>query len=104
MTQTSEFNCARMRGRSLKEESMAGPTMTFDKIGENFLDMARELRDMLESDPEKFAKVRDSSGIGRRKIYYLIEIDKAFRKLPLSKSRVEKIGWTKALTLAKHIN
>jgi hypothetical protein len=83
---------------------MTDGVISFDKIGENFLDMARVLRDMLDNDPEKFAKIRDTSPIGRRKIYYLIEIDKAFRKLPLSKSRVEKIGWTKAHILAKHIN
>jgi hypothetical protein len=84
--------------------SMTGGVMSFDKIGANFLELARALRDMLDKDPEQFAKVRDTSTLGRRKIYYLIEIDKAFRKLPLSKSRVEKIGWTKAHILAKHIN
>lgn len=83
---------------------MAGPVITFDKLGDNFLEMARELRDLLETDPQEFQKVRDNSSLGRRKIYYLIEIDKAFRKLPLSKTRVSKIGWTKAHILSKHIN
>lgn len=82
---------------------MAG-VMSFDKIGENFIEMAKELRDMLETDPEEFQKVRDRSTLGRRKIYYLIEIDKAFRKLSISKTRLQKIGWTKAHILSKHIN
>jgi hypothetical protein len=52
--------------------------MLFDKIRNNFVEMARTPGDMLDSDPDEFAKVRDQSNLGRRKIYYLIEIDKVF--------------------------
>lgn len=77
--------------------------MSYDKIGDNFLDVARTLRDMLDSSPEDFQKFIIKSSLGRRKIYYLVEIDRAFRKLNVSKTRVAKIGWTKANLLAKHI-
>lgn len=78
--------------------------MSYDKIGDNFLEVARTLRDMLDTSPEDFQKFISKSSLGRRKIYYLVEIDRAFRKLNVSKARVGKIGWTKANLLAKHIN
>ncbi|CAA2141431.1 hypothetical protein [Hyphomicrobium sp. ghe19] len=78
--------------------------MSYDKVGDNFMDVARVLRDMLDSYPDEFQKFISRSSLGRRKIYYLVEIDRAFRKLSVSKNRLMKIGWTKANILAKHID
>ncbi len=41
--------------------------------------------------------------LGRRKAYYLISIDKAFRDKNVSAERLKKIGWTKLAALAPHI-
>lgn len=69
---------------------------------ENFLELGRQLRDMLETSPDEFQKFIDKSKIGKRKAYYLVAIDKAFRKLAVSKARLQRIGWTKLMVLAKH--
>lgn len=72
-------------------------------LDENFIDLARNLRDMMDSDPESFQKFISRSDLGKRKIYYLVAIDKAFRKLKISKDRLRKLGWTKANILSKQI-
>jgi len=69
----------------------------------HFLDLARHLRDLLDADPSVFHDVVQKTGIGRRKAYYLVAVDKAFRKLKVPKQRLLNIGWTKLTLLANHI-
>lgn len=70
---------------------------------ENYIDLARTLRNLLEVDPAAFQKFYEKSKVDRRKAYYLVAIDKAFRKLGIPKARLARLGWTKANHLAKHI-
>lgn len=72
-------------------------------LDENFLDLGRMLRDMQTSSPEEFSRFKKKSSLGSRKCYYLIEIDEAFRKLPVGRDRLRRLGWTKARHLTKHI-
>ncbi|RUP10298.1 hypothetical protein [Hyphomicrobium sp.] len=90
----------------IEAAALFNQAMSFDKsgVGENFLDVARTLRDLFDHHPDRFQKFIKVSSLGRRKIYYLVAIDRAFRKLKISKGRVINIGWTKAHLLAKHIN
>jgi len=73
-------------------------------VDENFIDLSRTLRDLLDNHPDEFQKFISNSNLSRRKVYYLVEIDKAFRKLPIPRAKLLAIGWTKAHILAKHIN
>ena len=70
---------------------------------DNFLDLAKALRQLLDRDPEKFRDVWMTSNIGRRKAYYLIEVSRVFDPLPAPKSRLKKIGWTKLQIIGKHV-
>jgi hypothetical protein len=87
----------------LKEESMALSTdALYEKsldlakdVDDNFLDLARSLRQLLDRDPDLFRRVMDRTGLGSRKAYYLVNIDKWFGGLPVGKARLKNIGWTK---------
>ena len=73
---------------------------------DNFLDLATALRKLKDRDPELFQKAYDhpKSGLDRRKAYYMIEVSRAFDPLPIARSRLKKIGWTKLQVIGKHIN
>jgi hypothetical protein len=74
------------------------------EVDENFLDLGKYLRQLHERDPEMFHKVVKKSDIKPRKAYYLVEISKAFDGLPIPKSRLRKLGWTKLALMTKQIN
>ena len=42
--------------------------------------------------------------LGRRKAYYLVEVSRIFDPLPVPRSRLRKIGWTKLQLIGKHVN
>jgi hypothetical protein len=95
----------------LKEESMALSTdALYEKaldlsgnVEDNFLDLARSLRQLLDRDPDLFKRVIDKSDLGSRKAYYLVNIDKWFAGLPVGKARLKAIGWTKLQIIGPHI-
>jgi len=64
------------------------------RIEERFLELARALRALQESDPAAFALVVATSAIGRRRAYYLVSVNGAFDGLPVVDERLEQIGWT----------
>lgn len=70
---------------------------------DNFLDLAKTLRQLLDRDPQMFQDVYTKSDIGRRKAYYLVEISRAFDQLPASRARMKKIGWTKLQVMSKYV-
>jgi len=72
-------------------------------LDENFIDLARSLRDMLETTPKEFHRFVMKSGLGKRKCYYLVNIDKAFRKTGVARERLRHLGWTKAKVLTPYI-
>lgn len=73
------------------------------RIEERFLELARALRALQESDPAAFAQVVATSAIGRRRAYYLVSVSRAFDGLPVADERLEQIGWTKLAILAPHV-
>lgn len=73
------------------------------RLDQSFMDLARVIRDLNDNDVEAFDQFVKTSGLGRRKAYYLIAIDKAFRKLNVSRDRLHKIGWTKVNILSNYV-
>jgi hypothetical protein len=73
-------------------------------VEDNFLDLGKTLRQLLDRDPDAFAQVRRKSNLGRRKAYYLVEVSRIFDPLPIARSRLKTIGWTKLQLLGKQID
>jgi hypothetical protein len=72
--------------------------------GDNFLELGRSLRQLQDRDPELFAKIVSKTDVGRRKAYYLVEVSRTFEPLPVPRSRLKKIGWTKLQLIGKHVD
>ncbi len=72
-------------------------------VDDNFLELAKTLRQLQERDADMFHKVLTKARIGSRKAYYLINISKWFDGLPVSKARLRKIGWTKLQVIGPHV-
>ena len=87
---------AEAKGQELYAKSLQLST-AFD---DNFMELARNVRSLQETDSERFKDLIDKSGLGRRKAYYLIALDKALGNIKISKQRLRKIGWTKMALMA----
>jgi len=70
---------------------------------ENFLQLARCLRMLNETDTNLYQNVVERLKLGRRKAYYLVEIDKRLDGLNLSRSRLQAIRWTKLQIIGEHL-
>jgi hypothetical protein len=46
----------------------------------------------------------EKTNLGRRKAYYLVEVSRTYDRLPVPRSRLRKIGWTKLQLIGKHID
>jgi hypothetical protein len=71
---------------------------------DNFWDLGRALRRLLDRDPNLFRKFLDNTDVGSRKAYYLIEINRAFEPLQVPRARLLKLGWTKLQLIAAKVN
>jgi hypothetical protein len=72
-------------------------------VEDNFLELGRTLRQLSDRDTDLFMQVINKSNIGRRKAYYLVEVSRTFDPLPVPRSRLKKIGWTKLQIIGKHV-
>ena len=72
-----------------------------DAEEDRFLDLAALLRKLKDTQPNDFASLIDWPKLGRRKAYYLLEIDEAFGDKADLRPRLSEIGWTKAAKIAK---
>ena len=72
-------------------------------VKSDFLALARYLRREHDRDPVAFPDVAQRAGVKKRKAYYLLEIEEAFRDLPVEDERLRNIGWTKLLHLSSVI-
>ncbi len=73
-------------------------------LGSKFLELGSLLRKLQSSNFDNFKTLYEIPQLGRRKAYYLIEIDKVFGGKPELAVRLNKIGWTKLSLLAKFVN
>ena len=72
-------------------------------VEDNFLELGRSLRQLLDRDPDLFRQLVKKGNLGRRKAYYLVEVSRIFDPLPVPRSRLRKIGWTKLQLIGKHV-
>ena len=73
-------------------------------VEDNFLDLAKTLRQLQDRDSDLVKKVWEKTNLGSRKAYYLINIDRWYSGLPVGKARLKKIGWTKLQIIGPHVN
>lgn len=86
-----------------KEQLAAKAMQMANAVDEHFLELAKTLRELQDTDPDEFTRVVNNSGLGKRKAYYLVGIDRTFSKIPVPKLRLKKIGWTKLNVLTRAI-
>ena len=67
---------------------------------DNFLELGKTLAQLTS---DSFRKMYQSTNLGRRKAYYLVEIWDKFHGLPVPKAKLKEVGWTKLTLLAKHV-
>ncbi len=72
-------------------------------VEDNFLELGRSLRQLLERAPKLFRQVVNKGNLGGRKAYYLIKVSRVFDPLPIPRQRLRKVGWTKLQVIAKHV-
>jgi hypothetical protein len=87
-----------------KEETFKKVQELSGAIDENFLELAKALRTLQDTDNDEFLRAIKNSGLGKRKAYYLVAIDRTFSTIPVPKMRLKKIGWTKLNLLTSHIS
>ena len=73
-------------------------------VDENFIELGKALRELQDTDPDKFRLALNHSGLKQRKAYYLVTIDRVFSKIPVPKDRLRRIGWTKLNILTRYID
>lgn len=72
-------------------------------VDNNLLDLSVTLWELQENNIYDVKEFWETSGLGKRKTYYLIDIGKAFYNLPIPQDRAKKIGWTKLKSIAPHV-
>jgi hypothetical protein len=89
---------------ALKTEDLYDKALALSaNVEDNFLDLGRTLRQLVDRDPDLFKKIVQKTSLGRRKAYYLVEVSRIFDPLPIPRSRLRKIGWTKLQLIGKHV-
>jgi hypothetical protein len=71
---------------------------------ESFVELGATLRQLQDTDSDRYRDFIKASGIGERKAYYLIAIDKTFKDLKVPKKLLIGIGWTKLIIIEPHVN
>lgn len=69
----------------------------------DFLEMARHLREVQDRDPDGFLDKAAALGLSRRKAFYLARIDRQFAELGVDDDTLRRVGWTKLYALAPHV-
>lgn len=75
-----------------------------DEAESRFLELGAVLKKLKATQPAEFAGIADATTLGRRRAYYLIEIDRVFGAMELLQPRLMKIGWSKLSLIARHVN
>jgi hypothetical protein len=66
-----------------------------------FLELARSLASLHDTDPAALRRFITDSGMKQRKAYYLLELGRRLQGLRLSEARLKRIGWTKLSVIGK---
>src|SRR5688572_6638629 len=65
--------------------------------------LAKCLAELHGRDRRELTRFIKVSTIGRRTAYFLLEIGQKLREVRVSKTRLERIGWTKLQIIARHV-
>lgn len=72
-------------------------------VDNNLLELSITLWELQENNIYDVKEFWETSGLGKRKTYYLIDIGKAFYNIPVPPDRAKAIGWTKLKSIAPHV-
>jgi hypothetical protein len=72
-------------------------------IDDDFLAAAQLLREIQDETPDAFVTAAKIAGVGRRKAYALVQINRCFAALNVEPTLLRRIGWSKLQTLCQHI-
>lgn len=73
------------------------------KGNDKFLTLAAHLRQLYDTAPEEFRRLAKLRILGRRKAYYLLEVDRIFGGDQEMAVRLNRIGWTKLQIIAPYV-
>ncbi len=73
-------------------------------IGINFIQLAKELRELQEAKPDIFLKVAKMAGLSGRKAYALARISRQFDDLGVQEERLQAVGWTKLQVIGRYLS
>ena len=69
----------------------------------NFFDLARNLAKLHDEDPGSIADIPETTGMSRRRLYYLLDAGQLIAASGLARAEAEEIGWTKLQIIARHL-
>ena len=70
---------------------------------DNFPKLARYLAKVHDDDKTLLRQFIDASGMGKRKVYYLVELGTRLGEVRIPDERLRRIGWTKAQIIAEYM-
>ncbi len=70
----------------------------------SFLELGKILRLAQDEDPALFQQLLKIPGLGRRRCYHLVKIDRTFEGYEVDKEILIAIGWTKLSIIAPHVS
>lgn len=69
----------------------------------DFIEQAAYLRKIADHSPDEFEDALKLLKIGRRKAYYLIDVDKTFEEISATKEEKLAVGWTKLKMMNSYV-
>ena len=89
---------------AVSDEELYGRAKDLSRdFDDKFLDLVKTLSQLKKQSPDMFHKLYQKTNLGRRKAYYLVEVYEAFRGLPVPRSKLKEVGWTKLQLLGKFV-
>ncbi len=69
----------------------------------NFFELARLISMLHDRDPISLRNFPKESGMGRRRLYYLLGVGRLIEAHTITKPDAEEVGWTKLQIIARHV-
>lgn len=69
----------------------------------DFLKVANHLFEVQQASPDLLLEEGERIGVGRRKVYYLLELREKLQRIPAQPEQLVRIGWTKLQVIADHL-
>jgi hypothetical protein len=72
--------------------------------GAGLLSVAKQLREIQDANPERFAPIAKLLKIDRLDAHFIARLDRVFRDLNINDDRMMALGWPKLMTLCDYIS